>query len=189
MSYIVKIKPHNHLLYVQDDETVLNAALRQDYIFPYSCQSGICGTCMGKILHGNITYPDQQPEDLSDEEIAQGYALFCSAVPTSNLVIEVNDVIAPEQLQKKQFPYTITTIKDLSNNTLQVLLTPQKTTPSTILLANTSMYSIAKGKNAPIQLPMHKALIIISNYTFAIPLIMILVNNCSLISNNKRPSL
>jgi CDP-4-dehydro-6-deoxyglucose reductase, E3 len=77
---------------VNAGETVLAAALRQNIDFPYSCQSAVCSTCRGRIISGKITYGEEEIYGIDEEEQAQGHALFCSAIPESDLVIEVHDV-------------------------------------------------------------------------------------------------
>ena len=66
MDHIVQIKPSGYLLFVTEGESVLEAALRQGYEFPYSCGSGTCGTCMGKVLSGTFTYGDVEPYALDE---------------------------------------------------------------------------------------------------------------------------
>lgn len=126
MTYIVHIKPSNHTLYVEEGETVLDAALRQDFIFPYSCQNAVCGTCMGRVIRGLVTYPFGDPEDLTDDEIREGYTFFCTATPSSDLVIEVNNVIAPSELSQKCLRYEVSAITALSPTTVKLLLHPKE---------------------------------------------------------------
>ena len=61
MSYTVHIKPSGHSLTVEKGESVLDAALRQGYAFPYGCRNGGCGACMGKLLSGDVDYGTDQP--------------------------------------------------------------------------------------------------------------------------------
>jgi ring-1,2-phenylacetyl-CoA epoxidase subunit PaaE len=78
-EYFLKIKP---------DEFILEAALDEDLDMPFSCQSGICTTCRGRLLSGNVIMED--PEGLSDEEITAGYILTCVSHPNSkDLKIEI----------------------------------------------------------------------------------------------------
>lgn len=57
---------------------------------PYACKSGVCTTCRAKILSGTVTM--KKNYGLSDSELAQGYALTCQAVPTSDEVTLSYDV-------------------------------------------------------------------------------------------------
>ena len=55
----------------------------------YSCRSGQCGSCLGRVLDGEVEYPAGLPDALSRQQAEQGYALFCSAYPRSDLTIEL----------------------------------------------------------------------------------------------------
>tara|TARA_B100000886_G_C20314222_1_gene445192 strand:- start:95 stop:376 length:282 start_codon:yes stop_codon:yes gene_type:complete len=70
-----------------DDKTILDIALENDIDAPYSCQGGICSTCLAKITKGTAKMDNNQI--LTDDEITDGYILSCQARPTSNDV-EIN---------------------------------------------------------------------------------------------------
>ena len=71
--------------------TLLDAALKQGLDVPYSCQGGICSSCMCRILKG--TAEMKKNSILTDSEIAEGLILSCQAVPTSETIsIDFDDV-------------------------------------------------------------------------------------------------
>ena len=73
------------------DEIVLDVALSNGIDVPYSCQGGVCLTCMGKIEEGKADMIENQL--LSEEEINDGCLLTCQAVPKSEtLKINYDDV-------------------------------------------------------------------------------------------------
>lgn len=92
-EYCVTVKPSGHTFLVKDHETVLEAALRCGFFFPHQCRMGICATCRGRLLEGEIDYGHREILGLAQEEIDAGYVLFCSAKPKTDLVIEVRDVV------------------------------------------------------------------------------------------------
>ncbi|MHA7840878.1 MAG: 2Fe-2S iron-sulfur cluster-binding protein [Gammaproteobacteria bacterium] len=120
--FLVHINPGGHQLLVQPGDTVLDAALKQGYVFPYGCQEGICGSCRGQLQEGTVTYDDIDPMGLTDEEIADNYYLFCSAQPTSHCVIHVEDVIAPEQLPEKKVEYAVKSLTPFNDSIMNVTL-------------------------------------------------------------------
>ena len=63
-------------------ETILDTALEKDIDLPYSCQSGVCTACQGKLLNGTVSM--DVSDGLSDEEIEEGYILCCQSHPTSD---------------------------------------------------------------------------------------------------------
>lgn len=70
-------------------QTILDAAHAANILISYSCRSGQCGSCLGRLLSGTVSYPLGQPDALSAAQAEAGYALFCSACPRSNLSIEL----------------------------------------------------------------------------------------------------
>jgi ring-1,2-phenylacetyl-CoA epoxidase subunit PaaE len=73
------------------DTSVLEAILDQGLDAPYSCQGGICSTCIARITEGKAEMRKNQI--LTDEEIAEGLILTCQAHPsTPTLGIDYDDV-------------------------------------------------------------------------------------------------
>ena len=67
-----------------DDKTILDIALDNDIDAPYSCQGGICSTCLAKINKGSVEMDNNQI--LTDDEVEGGYILTCQARITSDEV-------------------------------------------------------------------------------------------------------
>jgi ring-1,2-phenylacetyl-CoA epoxidase subunit PaaE len=73
------------------DQTILEAALKQDIDAPYSCQGGICSSCIARLKEG--TAKMRQNNILTDSEVAEGLILTCQAQPTaSHIVVDYDDV-------------------------------------------------------------------------------------------------
>ena len=66
---------------MSQQQTLLEAALKQGLDVPYSCQGGICSSCICKITEGTAEMKKNQI--LSDAEVAEGLTLACQAHPTS----------------------------------------------------------------------------------------------------------
>ncbi len=72
-------------------QTLLEAALKHGLDAPYSCQGGICSSCLCRITKG--TAEMKKNSILTDSEIAEGLVLSCQAVPTSSEVyVDYDDV-------------------------------------------------------------------------------------------------
>ena len=73
------------------DNNILDEALANGLDVPYSCQGGVCTTCMGKLEKGKVIMDDDQM--LSDEEINDGLMLTRISKPDSDeIVINYDDV-------------------------------------------------------------------------------------------------
>ncbi|HJN78757.1 MAG TPA: 2Fe-2S iron-sulfur cluster binding domain-containing protein [Flavobacteriaceae bacterium] len=64
------------------DITILELALENDVDAPYSCQGGICSTCMARVIKGSVVMDNNQI--LTDEEVEEGLVLTCQSRITSN---------------------------------------------------------------------------------------------------------
>lgn len=72
-------------------QTLLEAALKQGLDAPYSCQGGICSSCLARVKTG--TAEMKKNAILTDGEIAEGLILTCQAHPTSKeIYVDYDDV-------------------------------------------------------------------------------------------------
>lgn len=72
-------------------QTILEAALKHGLDAPYSCQGGICSSCLARITNG--TAEMKKNSILTDSEIAEGLILTCQAHPTSSeIYVDYDDV-------------------------------------------------------------------------------------------------
>lgn len=104
MPHQITIKPSNHSFSADDDETILEAALRVGFVIAYGCRNGACGTCKGKVIEGRLDYGASQQQALPESDKKLGLALFCQARPLSDLVIECREIGATKDIQIKTLP-------------------------------------------------------------------------------------
>ncbi|WP_310555258.1 ferredoxin--NADP reductase [Flavobacterium sp.] len=72
-------------------QTLLEAALKQGIDAPYSCQGGICSSCLARVTKGSAQM--KKNSILTDGEIAEGLVLTCQAHPTSSeIFVDYDDV-------------------------------------------------------------------------------------------------
>jgi len=92
---------HTKVTVILDDETstfempqkqtILEAALDKDIDAPYSCQGGICSSCIARITDGEAKM--RQNNILTDGELAEGLILTCQAQPTTEkITVDYDDV-------------------------------------------------------------------------------------------------
>jgi phenol hydroxylase P5 protein len=87
-SYTVTVEPIGAQVPCRDDQSVLDACLREGIWLPHACTHGTCGTCKAEITDGEADLGDASPYALLESERAEGQALICVARPRSDLTIE-----------------------------------------------------------------------------------------------------
>ena len=76
---------------MRKDEFVLDAALAKGLDAPYSCQGGICSSCLARVTEGSASM--ERNNILDDDEVKEGLILTCQAHPTSDVLkIDFDDV-------------------------------------------------------------------------------------------------
>lgn len=85
MSYLVTITPAQLSFAVQQDETILAAALRNGIDFPNRCRQGVCTSCVCKLKSGEVRYNEPQP--LTELDKQQQFTYCCLAYPETDLVL------------------------------------------------------------------------------------------------------
>jgi CDP-4-dehydro-6-deoxyglucose reductase, E3 len=120
MAYRVTIKPSNHTFAAEGDDTVLEAALREGFVLPYSCRNGACGTCKGKVLEGAVDYGVYQQDTLPESDKQQGLALFCQAKPLSDLTIECREISAVKDIPVRTLPCRVQKMEKLSPDVMRL---------------------------------------------------------------------
>ena len=70
-----------------EDESILDAALRQGADLPYACKGGVCATCKCKVVRGKVDMVTNY--SLEPDELVAGYVLSCQALPlTADVVVD-----------------------------------------------------------------------------------------------------
>lgn len=107
--------------------TIFEAAKKQGIILEHSCLTARCRSCIVKVLEGNTS--DVLKElVLSDEEKRQKFVLTCNTKPTSDLLLDIEDLGDILLFEKKIVPSKIDTIEKITKDVIKVTLRfPPKT--------------------------------------------------------------
>ncbi len=121
-QFKVRIIDSDSVFVVNEGESVLDAALRQGIMLPYSCKNGTCGSCKCQIESGDVHYPFHPPMALTRAEIADGHALLCQAEPTEDLVIHAREIAAVKDLQVRKMPARVIEKTLLAHNVMRLVI-------------------------------------------------------------------
>ncbi len=76
---------------MRQDEFILDAVLLKGLDAPYSCQGGICSSCLAKVIEGEVIMENNSI--LDPDEVKEGLILTCQSHPiTSTIKIDYDDV-------------------------------------------------------------------------------------------------
>ena len=122
MAFTVTIQSSGHSFTVEEEESVLDAALRQGVILPYGCRNGSCGSCMGSLASGSVSYSNGLPPALNEADTAQNKALFCQAHAECDLEIVVREVDAAKDIEVKTLPCRVEKLEHLAHDVIRIYL-------------------------------------------------------------------
>ena len=120
----ITLLPSQQVIFVEEGETILDAALRAGLNLPHSCKGGHCSSCRARIREGRITYPRGRPLGLMADEERDGYVLLCQAhAANEDLAIEVREIRPPlPEVVVKSLPCRIERMHRLAPEIMAVCL-------------------------------------------------------------------
>jgi CDP-4-dehydro-6-deoxyglucose reductase len=124
VSYSVTLQASGKRFPVAIGETVLDAARRAGLALPYSCLSGVCGSCKATLVSGDCHYPLNPPSALNPAEVARHQVLLCQAVPLSDLVIAAREVASVADIPRRVLPLKLIGRELLAPDVMRLTLMP-----------------------------------------------------------------
>ncbi len=94
MSHLVRLLPTGASFQVEEQESLLEGALRSGVAVPYNCNSGTCGACKARLIEGGLGPSRFHDYRFSEAERIEGILLLCSATAASDLSLELVDAAA-----------------------------------------------------------------------------------------------
>lgn len=87
--FMLEVKGYQHAIEVAADQTAANALQQHGFSIALSCEQGICGSCMLKVVDG---IPEHRDVYLTDAEHATNtlFTPCCSRAKSNKLVIEIS---------------------------------------------------------------------------------------------------
>tara|TARA_B110000977_G_scaffold199159_1_gene285756 strand:+ start:456 stop:731 length:276 start_codon:yes stop_codon:yes gene_type:complete len=87
-SFTIVAEKSGKSFIVGADESILDALFDNDIDVAFSCENGLCGTCLTRVVGGT---PDHRDMCQTEEEKARNdrIAVCCSRALTSELVLDI----------------------------------------------------------------------------------------------------
>jgi CDP-4-dehydro-6-deoxyglucose reductase len=105
----------------QGDQSILDAALKSDLVFEYSCKNGQCGVCKTTLLKGDVVELQGQLA-LTDQERSESKILTCCCTAVTDIEIDAVDLGALHGIEIKTLPARVSRVAYLSENIVEVTL-------------------------------------------------------------------
>ncbi len=103
------------------NSTIFEAAKNHNIFLDHSCLSARCRSCIVRLNSGN-TQNRNEEFVLSDDDKKNNYILSCNAIPTSDLVLDVEDLSDIIIYDKKILPAKINSIDKINDDILKLIL-------------------------------------------------------------------
>ena len=111
MKHTVTLQPSGHTFEVEPGESILRAGQAAGFAIPFSCRQGVCSTCRGKIVEGQVDLGEVHPAYLNEADRAAGFAHLCQASALSNVTIEIRELEGLAGVKVRKVPCRISRIE------------------------------------------------------------------------------
>ncbi len=107
---------------VKPSQTILEGAIKHGIMLPYGCRNGTCGKCKGKLVSGKVMHDNYQGDAMTEAELANGNALFCSARPLEDLVIDARVIDTFTGVKPRILPVRVLKKEKLAEDVMALYL-------------------------------------------------------------------
>lgn len=122
MTFIVTILPSGLTFRANEGESILDGALRKGINLRYGCRHAVCGACKGRLLAGTVEYDGFETPGLDPDE--RDMALFCRAIPTSDVSIEASYISHPDFITPRPMTMRVIGLDPLADDIICLQLQP-----------------------------------------------------------------
>lgn len=127
MTFTITNRSNDSSFPAQAGETILDAALRDNRVFPYGCRNGMCGACKCELLQGEVDYGLFEDTVLTPDEVAAGKLLLCQARPQTDVVIQAEELLIGANLRIRMLPCRVSRLEHAARDVIIMHLALPKT--------------------------------------------------------------
>ncbi|HKX66510.1 MAG TPA: 2Fe-2S iron-sulfur cluster-binding protein, partial [Intrasporangium sp.] len=123
-TFTITVEPLGREIECREDQTILDACLRNGVWLPHSCTHGTCATCKCDVVDGDVDHGDASSFALMDFERDEGKLLTCCAKPRSDVVIEA-DIDVDEDVEVhpvQDYTATVVALDEIARDTRRVVI-------------------------------------------------------------------
>ncbi len=116
MAPHIRIMPSEHEYFVEGNDSILEAGLREGLAIDYGCSNGNCGKCKARVISGQAQQCRHFDYRLSEWEKAEGYILMCAHTPVTDMVLEAHEAGSAAELPRQDIVTKVKAVDALSEN-------------------------------------------------------------------------
>ncbi len=122
--YNLIVEPSEDEIEVEEEQTILDACLRQGIYIPHACGHGLCGTCKVDVIDGEVDHGEASPFALMDFEREDGKTLACCARMMSDVTIEADVEENPDarKIAVEDFSGTVAAVNSVTPTVKEILV-------------------------------------------------------------------
>jgi CDP-4-dehydro-6-deoxyglucose reductase len=110
MSAHVTIQPSGHEFFVEGNDTLLEAALRNGVSLNYGCSNGNCGECKARVVSGEVKKVHAHDYVMKQSDKDARVILLCAYAPVNDVVIEA-DVAGARDIPVQQLTAKVKSVE------------------------------------------------------------------------------
>lgn len=114
MTASVKVQPSGHEFFVEGNESILEAGLKAGLHLDYGCSSGNCGSCLTRVVSGEVQRIGDHDYVLSERERQQGNILTCCWTAVTDVVLEAHEAACAADLPHQLIRTKVAKIEPIS---------------------------------------------------------------------------
>jgi len=120
MAFTISVQGKDIKFPCEPSETVLDAVQRAGFEVPYSCRKGVCGSCKGQIVSGEVRA--YAGDALSSAERADRQFFYCQTRPRSDLEIAPKSIEKADPFARKTLKARVFRIHKMADDVMMVHL-------------------------------------------------------------------
>ncbi len=125
----IKIPKYKLDYSIEKNKNIVQGSLTKNIKLPFSCRSGVCGTCKAKIIQGNVHANNKINHVLTESDVNNNIILMCQAEPVSDLLeLEIISPM-PRQIQSgkpREIISEILSVKQITPEVIDISISVSK---------------------------------------------------------------
>ncbi|WP_372660014.1 CDP-6-deoxy-delta-3,4-glucoseen reductase [Hydrogenophaga sp.] len=122
MQHVITLQPSGRSFGCSGDIPILKAGLDDGVQLPFSCRSGMCRSCRGRLVTGSVDYGPVHPAYLSEADKAAGHVHLCQAKALSDCVIQIQELDPSLAFPVKAMPTRVLAMDRLADDVMRLQL-------------------------------------------------------------------